>query len=206
MPTIIRVPAQYAVNTIRRNVEDALVIAGEECIVLSMYHIAEDINTQPRCPICYDDIYQSGKSFECSECYGTTFLDGVKKATRAWAIFTDSTNQENFTKRGEVSWNTRQVQIEAAPFLRENDYVIRVKEWQSTQISGYRIPIPKVYGERCRLDVITEITVRTGSRYAQNQYDKIGQRSSISDLPHGHPIYNYVPPEPVLRVDEQLIP
>lgn len=205
MPTIIRVPQQYSVNRRVRDVGDYLATVGEECIALSMFHLTEDLGKQPRCPK-FNEIYNNNHSFECEICYGTTFYGGVKRATRVWAVFTDSPSQENFTKRGENDFSAHQVQVEAFPFLKENDYIIRVKEWHTKLVSGYRIPYPKVFGDRVRLDVVQEQTIRTGSRYGQAGYDKIGQKASVVELPTKHIIYSYIPKEPVLRADEEYIP
>jgi hypothetical protein len=204
--SIIRTPQQYFVNNMVRNVQDAMITLGEECITLTMYHIGDDEKTQPRCDECYDTVYKSSETFNCPECYGTTFAGGVKQAYRAMAIFSDAPNFEDFKKVGESDFQAHKIQLEATPHLKENDYVVRVLEWEPTLVGDdIQVPYPRRIGPIYALDSVKEITLRTGTRYGQNGTDKIGHTSTAHELPRTHPIYNYVIPEPVLRVDEEIV-
>lgn len=205
MPSIIRVPHQYAVNTKRVYVQDALATIGEECIALTMYHVAIDLDTQPRCSNCWDDIYQQSTKADCAVCFGTTFYGGVKKANRVFAVFNDKPNTEKFDKRGESDWATHSIQIEASPTLKQNDILIRVKEWQTKLMDGVSIVYPKEYGSRYSLGAVQEVTLRTGARYGQTKYDKLGQTTKAMQLSDQHPIYHWICPEPILRSDEIIV-
>ena len=96
----IDLPENYAIRNARQWVRDSLMSHGEECVLLCAYHVTTDFDTQPRCPACYDDMYEQPDQQDCATCYGTTFLGGIKSAYRAWGIFTDAVDQEDQTKYG----------------------------------------------------------------------------------------------------------
>jgi hypothetical protein len=199
MSNLIRVPQNYAVNFGYANVKQTLQALGEECIVLSMYHVNTDANTQPRCGICYDDVYKNNEDPNCTYCYGTTFQGGVKEAWRVWAIFTDETQDEKISKTGVWQDKTHSVQTEAYPPLEQNDYIIRVLRWDTNRQEPLEI------GSYYKMGPVQPVSVRTGNRYGQTNEDRIAQKFTADFLPKTHVIYNYDVREEVTfpRYDQQ---
>ncbi len=186
---VIRWPHQPTISRAAMQFIEAAQLLGEQVIVLSMYHVSKDEGVQPRCSVCYDEVYkQSGESNTCTNCYGTTFEGGVKSVARAWAIPGDKDSTEDFKPRGVWEKDTRSIQIERYPDLEENDYLVRVVKWG-------RHWVPEVLGARYRLDKIREVSLRTGARFNQTFSDRIAQLSDVSEVDRKHVIYQFpVPP------------
>jgi hypothetical protein len=182
-PTVVRVPRQHTVDRTTKQVMESMQSVGEECIALTMFHPSVD-ETQPRCSECYDPIYKQNAKSDCSSCFGTTIEGGVKYVQRAWATFTESTNEEKYTKRGAWQPDEREVQIEAFPQLARHDYLVRVKRWDLN--FG-----PLELADRYILGTVTEVVLHAGSRFSQQDIDKVGQKSSLQMLPKNHVIYRY---------------
>ena len=174
----------YAIRQARQSVRDSLMSHGEECILLHMYHANEVQDTQPRCPLCYDDIYKQGNKYDCPRCYGTTFDGGVAQFYRAWAIFTDATDQETFGKRGLWHPIASSVQTEHLPDLWQRDYIVRVAKWSSDH------RVEEVDGIYVLKQVVNE-SLRTGAMHAQTVYDTIGQRADLQLIAENMPISLY---------------
>lgn len=181
---VTRVVSQETVNRAARQFIESAQNVGEECVALTMYHVGVDAGTQPRCSYCFDQVYGGSDTNNCVHCFGTTFEGGVRKISRAWAIFTDNNETaDDFDKRGEWIRDERRVEIEAYPTLLQHDYLVRILEWGTghtvKKISGYY-----------SLGVVQEYTLREGSRLGQQVVDKYGQSSKVQLLPSDHVIYN----------------
>lgn len=196
----IDLPEPYAIRMARRNVRESLMAHGEEVIAFSMYHAHLDEGIQPRCPVCFDDIYNQGETWNCSACFGTTFKDGIKAMSRAWALLTETPQSEQKGRRGEWMESDRDMQMEYSPKMWQNDYIMRVKQWSQ----DHR---PLELGEAFTLRSVTEITLRTGNQIGQNSEDVVGIRCRINPMPVEHPIYKVTERGivrsdfPVLRLD-----
>lgn len=180
----IDLPEPYAVRQGRQSVRDALMSHGEECVLVHMYHANEVQDVQPRCPVCWDDIYKQGEKYDCSRCLGTTFDGGVAQAWRAWAIFTDANDQETFDKVG--LWHPIQcsVQTEHLPDLWQRDYIVRVARWSRDH------RIEEIAGIYVLKQVVNE-SLRTGNMHAQTRYDTLSQRADCQSIATDMPIYNF---------------
>jgi hypothetical protein len=178
---VIKLVEDYAVTSLRNDVRDSLTLAGEQAILLQLFH-SGDTDAQP-CPQCGDDIYKSPE-MRCPSCYGTTFDGGVRTATKVWALFTDDEKDELRSNRGEVQPTVRHMQTEAFPLLVEHDVVVRVKDWAAdntpAELNGYYI-----------LQQVTRRSLRTGSRVGQYPHDVVAQKAVLSALPEGAPLTNY---------------
>lgn len=174
----------YAVRLARQSIRDSLMSHGEECILLHMYHVNEVDGIVPRCPNCYDDVYEQGSEYNCPQCYGTTFDGGVKDVYRAWAIFTDAQDSENLTDKG--IWHPRDASVhtEHIPDLWQRDFVVRVNQWS---LDHRPLSIEGVYVFK----QVTNETLRTGNRHGQTWFDNIGQRADVQWISTSMPIYNY---------------
>lgn len=174
----------YAIRHFRQSIRDSLMSHGEECILLHMLHANEvqDNPAYPRCPVCYDDIYNAGDKFDCPNCYGTTFDGGVKDVYRAWGLFTDSNDSETFGKRGLWHPQASSVMTEHIPDLWQRDYVIRVGEWT---VDHRVVSVDSIYVFK---DVTNE-SLRTGNMIGQTKFDNVSQRADLqliaSDMPIG---------------------
>lgn len=178
----IKLFEQYAVEQLRRDVRDSLLMAGEECILMTLYRIGVDKDAE-RCPDCFDDFYQDGDG-ECTICYGTGITGGVKQARRVWALFTDNTQNENYTKRGEWAPDKREIQTEAFPMLMEHDIIVRVRRWSA---SHEPLELEGFYS----IQGVTQTSLRTGNRFGQYGWDVVGQRGVITELSRNLPIARY---------------
>ncbi|QIG58325.1 hypothetical protein SEA_SKOG_173 [Gordonia phage Skog] len=174
----------YAVRQARQHIRDSLMSHGEEVILLHTYHVNEDQDKHPRCPACWDDIYEQNSKQDCPTCFGTTFQGGIKQALRAWAIFTDAQDTETTSKRGV--WNPREVTMhtEHLPDLWKRDFVVRVNGWtpdhRPTGVAGIWV-----------MREVTNESLRTGNRLGQTSFDIVGQRADMTKLSEDMPIFRY---------------
>jgi len=174
----------YAVRFARQSVRDSLMSHGEEVVLLHTYHVNVDQEHAQRCPVCWDDVYEGTTHFDCEHCYGTSFDGGIKNIFRAWAIFTDAEDHEDFSKRG--MWHPKECNMhtEHVPDLWQRDYVARVTSWTlDHKVNG----IEGIYV--CK-EVANE-SVRTGNRIGQTGFDNIGQRADMQRIGDEMPIYKY---------------
>lgn len=178
---VIKLVEDYAVTSLRNDVRDSLMMAGEQAILLQLFH-SGDPDAHP-CPQCGDDLYKSPE-MNCPSCYGTTFDGGVRVATKVWALFTDDDMDEVRTNRGEVQPFVRSFQTEAFPLLVEHDVVARVKSWDQdatpAELNGYYI-----------LQKVTRRSLRTGARAGQFPHDVVAQKAQLSQVPDGSPLTRY---------------
>lgn len=178
----IKLTEQYAVDSLRRDVRDSLIMAGEPCILLQMYHPSVDKGL-PRCPRCQDDIYTSGEG-DCDICYGTTIEGGIKSALRVYALFSDTVWAEQNAKQGQWIPDAREIQTEAFPLLVEHDFVVRVRAWDDNQRP---LEIEGFYN----IAQTTRVSLRTGTRFGQQSWDVVGQRAAITVVNRTQPITQY---------------
>lgn len=178
----IKLVEDYQVTILRNDVRDSLQMAGEQCVVLQLFH-AGDPDAVP-CPQCGDDTYQSPEA-DCLSCYGTTFDGGVRVAMKAWALFTDHEVSEQLGNRGTYQPDKREVQFEAFPLTVEHDVIVRVSQWNGDgsvgAIEGYHM-----------LQTVTRRSLRTGARFGQATWDVVAQKAQLSELnPNMKMITNY---------------
>jgi hypothetical protein len=170
---VIKLVENWAVTQLRSQVRDSLQYHGEECILLSLYHAATDLDAV-RCPRCSNDVYQQGEA-DCPVCYGTGFDGGVKDAKRVWGLFTDHIVTEQLGNRGEYQPDSREIQCEPFPMLIEHDVIVRVRRWEvdhtPAELEGFYI-----------IQAVTKNSLRTGNRFGQTQFDVIGQKGNITRL------------------------
>jgi hypothetical protein len=140
-----------------------------------------ELDGTQRCPRCSSSEYNDGEEF-CPVCYGTnwfneqTGLGGVKKATRAWCVFSDHIVSEQYGQFGTLDPDQRQVQCEAFPMLIEHDYIVRVRQW------GPGHTVVKI-GGFFEVTAVTRNSLRTGSQYGQTWQDVIGQAATVNWIP-----------------------
>lgn len=185
MSNLIRVPESYGVNFAYANCKQTMQALGEEILLFRMYHVNDDAETQPRCGVCYDDVYKADEDPNCPYCYGTTFQGGIKEVWRVWAIVDDETQDEKISKTGIWQNETHQVQTEPYPPLNENDYIRRIRAWDTNRQA------PLELGNYFKIGPVDPVSVRTGNRYGQSDFDRIAQKFQASLLPKTHVIYNY---------------
>lgn len=169
---VVKLVEDYSVTQLRRDVRDSLTMAGEECIVLQLFHPGDA--DAVACPHCGDDVYKSPER-DCTSCYGTMFDGGVRLATRSWALFTDHEVSEQLGPRGVYRPDMRHVQLEAFPLLNEHDILVRVRRWNSDhtplELEGYY-----------ELTKVQRRSLRTGSRFGQYSWDTVAQLAQLSEL------------------------
>ena len=178
---VIKLVEEYAVRSLRKDVRDSLMMAGEQCILLQLYHAGES-DAVP-CPECGDDIYDSAEA-NCTSCYGTTFDKGVRHAQKVWALFNDKTWLESLGARGTYIPDARGVQFEAFPQVLEHDVLVRVVEWAADRTPAQ---IEAFY----ELGTVVRRSLRTGNRFGQSASDVVAQKAAISALPANAPIAKY---------------
>lgn len=178
----IKLAEQYAVESLRRDVRDSLIMTGELCILLQMYHPEVDKDAT-RCPNCHDDVYTSGEG-DCTVCYGTTIEGGVKDVQRVWGLFTDTIWAEQYAKQGQWIPDAREIQTEAFPLLVEHDIIIRVREWDDHH---HPLDVEGFYN----LAAVTRVSLRTGSRPGQRDWDVVGQRAAVVKVNDTLPITKF---------------
>lgn len=175
----IKLVEDYAVASLRRDVRDSLIMAGEQCVLLQMYHPEVDKDA-PRCANCQDDIYTSGEG-DCDVCYGTSVHGGIKAARKVWGLFSDHVAGEMYTKQGAWPPDAREIQTEAFPILLEHDVVVRIREWDRW---GRPAAVEGFYN----IAAVTRVSLRTGTRSGQQGWDVVGQRAAITLVNHSLPI------------------
>lgn len=168
----IKLVEDYAITTLRNDVRDSLSMAGEQVVVLQLFH-AGDPDAVP-CAQCGDDTYRSAET-DCPSCYGTTFQGGVRLAMKAWALFSDHEVAEQVGNRGTYQPDKREVQFEAFPLTVEHDVVVRVRQWNAdgsvSVVEGYYM-----------LQTVTRRSLRTGARFGQATWDVVAQKAQLSEL------------------------
>jgi hypothetical protein len=168
----IKLVENYAVTQLRNDVRDSLQMAGEQAILLQLYHPG-DPDAVP-CPQCGDDIYKSPEA-DCNSCYGTMFEGGVRTAMLVWALFTDNTNAEQLGPRGAWRPDNRSVQFEAFPLVDEHDVIVRVRQWAAQGT-------PAVLEGYYMLQAVTQRSLRTGNRFGQFNWDTVAQKAAVAEL------------------------
>lgn len=182
---ILKVPEPYAVNAAYSKVVDAARMIGEECIALNMFRVGVDDETSPRC-VCFNDVYENIQQRECPSCFGTSFVGGVKEAWRVWAIINDNRDQEDMRRQGGIyleSHNT--VQIEPWPALYEQDYLVRVSQWDVNRNA------PLQLADRFVIENSQNVSIRSGGLYGGSNSSQIAQVLNVKKLPRNHLIYRY---------------
>lgn len=178
----IKLTEQYAIDSLRRDVRDSLIMAGEPCILLQMYHPEVDKDA-PRCPNCHDDVYTGGEG-DCNVCYGTSVEGGIKAARRVWGLFSDHIAAEQWTRQGMWPPDAREIQTEAFPLLLEHDIVVRVREWDN-------IKRPREIEGFYNIAAVTRVSLRTGSRFGQQTWDVVGQRAAVTIVNQTLPVTQF---------------
>jgi hypothetical protein len=174
----------YAVRQARRAIRDSLMSHGEECVLIHTWHANEGEDVQPRCPACWNDIYKQGDRFDCDRCYGTTFDLGVKDVYRGWAIFTDSNDDESFTKRGLWHPMASSMHTEHMPDLWKRDFVVRVNRWSP----DHRVlEIDGIYV----MKQVTNESLRTGNAHGQTSLDNVSQIADLDRISDDMPISKF---------------
>ena len=178
----IKLVENYAVTQLRNDVRDSLQMAGEQAILLQLYH-AGDPDAVP-CPQCGDDIYDSPE-MDCLSCYGTRFDGGVRTAMLVWSLFTDHDVAEQLGPRGVFQPDVRSVQFEAFPLVKEHDVIVRVQQWASEGV-------PAVLQGYYILQTVSQRSLRTGNRFGQFNWDVVAQKAGVTELrPQTNGITNY---------------
>lgn len=179
--SVIKLVEDYQIASLRNDVRDSLMMAGEQAIALQLYHPRD--TDASRCPLCGDDIYKSPET-NCPECLGTTFSPAVRSAKKIWALFTDTDFSEGLTPKGTWIPDARSVQLEAFPLLNEHDVIVRVQAWAADgtpeTLRGFYI-----------LQRIIRRSLRTGARAGQYSHDVVAQKAQITELAAGSPLTRY---------------
>lgn len=175
----IKLVEDYNVIRKRNYTRESLQNHGEQAILLSMYHADDDV----ACPYCADDIYDGGLE-DCTHCFGTGFLNGVKAAVRVWAMFTDHQVAENYSQRGVWKPDAREIQTEAFPQLGEHDFVVRVRIWGENYVP---LELEGFYA----IQAVTQESLRTGGRFGQFYWDVTGQRANVTKVSEATVINKY---------------
>lgn len=178
-------PEPYAIRMARRSIRESLMSHGEEVIAFKMFHVYPDEGVQPRCPVCYNDVYAQAERADCTACFGTTFEGGIKEMSRMWALITTTDSTEQRKKRGQWQEKDRALQTEPFPNLYENDYILRVVRWSQ----DHR---PLEFGGIYILGGVADETLRTGNQYAQTAEDRVGQRARATELSTDHVMYSVI--------------
>lgn len=183
---VIKLVEDYAVSQLRKDVRDSLMMAGEEAILLQLFHPG-DRDAVP-CIQCGDDVYKSPEA-DCTSCYGTRYQGGVREARKIWTLFADHTPSEQLARTGTYQPDSREIQFEHSPLVTEHDMVVRVRNWGAdstpTELEGYY-----------ELTQVNRRSLRTGARFGQTRVDVVAQKSTVNKLPANAPIGRY----PVLGV------
>lgn len=168
----IKLVEDYSITTLRNDVRDSLQMAGEQSILLQLYH-AGDTDAQP-CVECGDDLYESPE-VGCPSCYGTMFEGGVRLAMLVWSLYSDRPETEKLAKTGQYRPDAREVQIEAFPLVGEHDVIVRVSSWASAGVPA------TVYGYY-ELQTVQQRSLRTGNRFGQSTLDIVAQKAQLTEL------------------------
>ena len=179
---VVKLVENYQITSLRNDVRDSLMMAGEQAILLQLFHPG-DTDAVP-CPQCGDDIYHSPE-MNCPSCYGTTFEGGARVAMKVWALFTDTEQNENLTNHGTYAPDFRSVQLEAFPMVTEHDVIVRVKTWNADGVTPEEVEGFYV------MQKLTRRSLRTGYRSGQYSYDVVAQKAQISEVPSGAPMTGY---------------
>ena len=172
---VIKLVENYAVASLRRDVRDSLTMAGEQSVLLQLFHPG-DADAVP-CAECGDDVYKSPEQ-NCTGCYGTRYDGGVRTALKVWALYTDHQITEQLANKGVTRPDHRHVQFEAFPMVSEHDVLVRIPQdgWAADgevlSTKGFFL-----------LNKVDRRSLRTGSRFGQTRDDVVGQKADLAELP-----------------------
>jgi hypothetical protein len=169
---VIKLVEDFAVRQLRKDVRDSLMMAGEQSVLLQLFH-AGDPDAVP-CSVCGDDIYKSPE-MDCTTCYGTMWEGGVRVASRVWALYTDHDAKELLGQRGDYQPDARSVQFEGFPIVTEHDVVVRVPSWNADGTVG---TLEGFY----MLQAVSRRSLRTGNRAGQYSFDIVAQKAQLTEL------------------------
>ena len=129
---VIRVDQPHTRGWFSQCVQDANQIVGERVIAFEMWNSQNAPADLPRCPDCYDDVYDQsdGTGGQCPRCFGTTYLGGVRMAHFTSAIISayDTTSLYD-QKLGEYDSSSVYGNFAADVHLHDKDYVMLIDGW-----------------------------------------------------------------------------
>lgn len=169
---VVKLVEDYAVAQLRKDVRDAMMMGGEQSVLLSLYHPG-DPDALP-CPQCGDDVYKSAEQ-DCLSCFGTRFNGGVRYAMKVWAIYGDHDVKEQLGPRGTWQPDQREVTFECFPTVTEHDVLVRVQNWGANSTVA-------VMGGFYILQQVQLRSLRTGNRYGQASWDVVSQKAQCTEL------------------------
>lgn len=176
-------PEPYAINLARQSVRDSLMSHGEMSIAFAAFHPSRDKDVERYRCSHYDDIYKDKRNdLDCTSCYNTSYTR-FKEVARVWALYTDTTNNEDQNRQGTWVSSQRNVQTEFTPALMSGDFIVRVSYWDHRK--------PLVIEEVYRVHDVRPESLRTGARFGQAYYDAVGQKLMVHKEPESHPLFEY---------------
>lgn len=148
-------------------IEDAHSYLGHPVIIRRRIRPEDNL---PRCPDCYDEVYDQSRNENCPNCWGTTFEGGYFPPERSIAIFRELQERLELTRNGIVRVLVPQVTMPAEPKVREGDLIVRVDK------SGKE-------KDRFWIKDVESI------EFAPD-YECVGQRFSVTKIQYGDPGWN----------------
>jgi hypothetical protein len=185
-PFYVRERKDWAVQQEIYRHDQAMYAVGESAMFVLMWTVEDhQAGYVSRCQRCFlgDDlaartaaVYQQATQNKCPECYGTTFMGGVRAKIVRPAIFTDSDDEEKRGAKGVT--HPQNVSIESTNDFRfrAGDYVFRVD------------------GSRWQLTTPTRVTLRTGFDHPTQKGDSIGYARAMGSLEDETSVAYIIPP------------
>lgn len=142
-PYYLRQRADWAIEQERMRHAQAIYMVGEWAMFFLMWQVVDfEAGRVQRCSVCYPsgaplakrvaDVYDQPHKNKCPSCFGTTFEGGYRARIVRPAIFADTDDNEDTSKRGAIHPST--VTIESTWDFRAygGDYVVRANNtrWQ----------------------------------------------------------------------------
>lgn len=195
-PFYIRERKDWAIAQESYRHDQALYSLGEPAMFVMLWHVEDfQFGYTSRCSRCYsDDIngriaqaYNQANKARCPICYGTTFEGGIRARIIRPALFTDTDDEEQLTKKGAVHPQTINVESTNDFRYRTGDFVFRLD------------------GSRWQLKTPSRVTLRTGFEHPGQATNSVGYSQGPAMLEDATSVAYLIPPNGD-DLKDQLLP
>ena len=185
-PFYVRERKDWAIQQEIYRHDQALYSIGEMAIFVMLWNV-EDFNAglTSRCSRCFgrDDldgrsanIYSQANKNKCPICYGTSFEGGIRARIVRPALFTDTDDDEEQSRKGAV--HPQRVNVETT-----NDFRYRAGDF-----------VFRIDGSRWQLRTPTRVTLRTGFEHPGQATNSIGYSMGQASLEDATSVAFLIPP------------
>lgn len=184
-PYYIREHKDWAVEQETYRHDQALYSIGEPAMFVLLWTV-EDFQHghTSRCSLCYGNdldgrqaaVYNQANRAKCPRCYGTTFEGGLRARIIRPALFSETDDEEQASKRGAIHPQSIMVESTNDFRYRSGDFVFRLD------------------GSRWQLKTPSRVTIRTGFEHPGQVVSSMGYSQGPATLEDATSVAYLIPP------------